>query len=312
MPGVSVIIRSHNRRDTLPSAIQSVLKQTYKDFEIIVVDDASTDGSREFLSTFDDDKVHCIQHGENLGPAAALNSGIEASRGEFIAFLDDDDEYVPDKIERQLEILDSSPPEIGLVYTGIRLVNKAGKIVGQRLPSRSFWLGLSHSDFIGPTPLVRRECFEKVGLFDENLPYFEDRDMWLRVSDKYDFAFVKSPLLKMREHPGRLSYNYERQVTALKKLYQKHSFRIESAPEDTRKEIWFQYHCQLAHMLLFSNHASEARMASKDAIRLQPSSMRGYSSLILCLSGQRLARALSSLLRWGRMMKAKRIQETSG
>jgi glycosyltransferase involved in cell wall biosynthesis len=310
MPNISVIIPTYNRKGMLSLAIQSVLNQTHEDFEIIVVDDASTDGTRGALDKFDDERLRYVQHRENRGRAIARNTGIELSRGTLIAFVDDDDEYLPDKLKRQLEILQTSQPGVGLVYTGILFVDEAGRIIRRRTPlgnhwSKSYWRGLSHRDPIYMTPLVKKKCFQEVGLFDEDSHGLEEQDMWLRISDRYTFAFVKAPLYKVRKYYGRGVHNPERKVEGLKHLYQKHSFRIESLPQDIRRKLWFQYYCRLARILWAGNHTQEARSKLIEAIKLEPFSVEGYKWFIFCLLDRRVVKALSSLLRWGRVMKSK-------
>ena len=199
----------------LMAAIKSVLNQTYKDFEIIVIDGASTDGTQTVMNTIKNKRLRYIRHEKNRGLSAAKNAGIKASKGRYIAFLDDDDEYLPNKLERQIEKLENCHPDVGLVYTGHLLVNNIGQIIGPKLPSKNYWRGLTYCDFIGPTPLVRKKCFEEVGLFDENLHCYEDREMWLRLSDKYSLTFVKEPLYKMRVHGGRITFNIENSTQCL-------------------------------------------------------------------------------------------------
>ncbi len=127
--------------------------------------------------------------------------------------------------------------------------------------------------------------------------------MWLRISDKYNFAFVKAPLYKMRIHTDRLTSNLKVQLDGLKKLHQKHSFRIESAPRDTKRDIFFQYYCQLSKILILhsSKHTNEARRQSIEAIKLKPFSFGGYEWFVVSLIDRRAVRALSSLFNWGTM-----------
>lgn len=312
MPKISVIIPTYNRKELLPRAIVSVFNQTFRDFEIIVVDDASSDGTMDVLRRFHDARLHYIRQKENRGHAAAVNKGIKASKGEFIAQLDDDDEYLPEKLQRQLEVLEASGPDIGLVYTGVLIVDQDGKTIGQKRPSESYWDGLWHRDFIGSTALVRKECFEKVGDYDENLHFYEDKDMWLRISDRYSFAFVKAPLYKVLKHSKKMSVNFELQADNHREFYKKHFFRIEAASESTRKLMCFQYHVQLASLLRRSNHSHEARKECIEAMKLQPVSPQGYGELVLSCLPQRLVWALSLLLKWCKKMqnKTKRILKT--
>src|SRR5215471_7855638 len=130
MPKVSVIIPTHNRAEFLRSAITSVLNQTYQDFEIIVVDDASTDKTPEVVASFHDGKIKYIRHDANKGDAGSRNTGIRNSSGDFLAFLDDDDEWLPEKLQMQVGLLRNSRVKVGGVYTGsLRIDKTTGKIL---------------------------------------------------------------------------------------------------------------------------------------------------------------------------------------
>jgi len=115
---VSIVIPTYNRAGLLSRTIQSVLNQTYQDFEIIIVDDGSTDKTEEVVKSFNSKKIFYNRHEENKGANAARNTGIKASRGEYIAFQDSGDEWLPQKLERQMKVFENASPEVGVVYTG--------------------------------------------------------------------------------------------------------------------------------------------------------------------------------------------------
>ena len=123
MAKVSVIVPTHNRADYLSAAIESVLEQTFQDFELLVVDDASTDTTAALVSSFSDSRIKFIRLDMNRGGSAARNQGILSSRCDYIAFLDDDDAWTPEKLELQVELLDRAPAEVGAVYTGYTMVD---------------------------------------------------------------------------------------------------------------------------------------------------------------------------------------------
>ena len=131
-PKVSVIIPTYNRADLLPRAVKSALSQTYDDYEILIVDDCSTDHTRETVSAWDDERVRYTRHTENRGQSGALNMGIHNASGQYIAFLDDDDEWVPTKLEKQVAVLESSDPKVGLVYGWLDQVNDEAGCVQPR------------------------------------------------------------------------------------------------------------------------------------------------------------------------------------
>ncbi len=195
---ISVIIPSFNRGYILTEAIDSVLAQTYQNFEIIVVDDGSTDNTREILTPYKDRIRYFYQ--ENQGVAAARNKGIEEAKGEFIAFLDSDDLWLPEKLEKQKELFDNCP-ELGLVYTRFWRIYaspkkdklepkdkylKKGYIYPHVLFTYLIWAG---------SVMSRKSCFSKVGKFNTALPLVQDRDMWLRIAREFKISFVNDPLV---------------------------------------------------------------------------------------------------------------------
>src|ERR1051326_1608307 len=166
MPKVSVIIPTHNRAEFLRSAITSVLNQTFQNFEIVIVDDASKDHTQEIIAGFNDTRIKAIHNMCSKGDAGARNIGIMHSQCEYIAFLDDDDEWLPEKLQVQTCLLNNSSSNIGFVCTGRFTVNmKDRKVYSVWNPETN---DLSKENFIITSSiLLRRECFEKCGLFDE-------------------------------------------------------------------------------------------------------------------------------------------------
>ena len=158
-PRVSVIITTHNRADMLPRAVDSVLAQTFQDYEIIIVDDCSTDHTPEVIAKFDDPRIRSFRHEVNKRQAAAINTGILNALGEYMAFLDDDDEWLPSKLERQTALLDSSPPKVGLVYGWLDEVNGS---TGETTPSyRSAMEGDVFDNLLAlkiPQPYIHASC----------------------------------------------------------------------------------------------------------------------------------------------------------
>jgi GT2 family glycosyltransferase len=208
-PLVSVIIPTYNYGRFVSEAINSVLAQTFQDFEIIVVDGGSTDDTRSIVEAMGRQVQYIYQ--ENLGPIVARNTGIRTARGRYIAFLDADDLWLPHKLERQVELMNRHP-EVGLVYSTIyQFESKSGAIVGEYPVAdcraghvlRDLYL---HCFVPSPTPLVRKSVLDDVGLFDEEIRYgSEDWDLWLRIAARYQFAFVPEPLAKYRYHASHRS-----------------------------------------------------------------------------------------------------------
>ncbi len=207
---VSVIIPTYNRLSFLEKAIDSVLNQTYGNFEVIVVDDGSDDGSHKLLSLRDDQLRYLYQ--ENKGPAAARNTGIRAARYPLLAFLDSDDWFAPCKLEIQHKIM-AADPRIMISHTeeiwyrrGLHLNQKKkhykpeGDIFAESLKICA--VGMS-------TVMVRARLFELIGLFDEDLPCCEDYDLWLRAGLHYPFAKIAEPLtFKAGGRPDQVSVRF--------------------------------------------------------------------------------------------------------
>ncbi len=191
MPRVSIILPVYNRAATVGRAIASVVAQTEHDWELIVVDDGSHDDLSGAIAAVLDHRVHLLRHERNRGAAAARNSGIRAARAPFIAFIDSDDEWMPMKLERQIEAIERSQPPLGALCTAFRLRRTRTGYTEDRYPraGRSWAASFLDGCFVSPgsTLLARRECFEAVGMLDEALERFEDWDWLLRLVERYRF-----------------------------------------------------------------------------------------------------------------------------
>jgi glycosyltransferase involved in cell wall biosynthesis len=205
---VSVIIPAYNYGRFLGEAIQSVLDQTFQDWELIVVDDGSTDNTREVVTAFADPRIHYVYQ-QNQGNPAARNAALKLVTGEYVAFLDADDVWFPEKLEKQVAQLDSLPPTVGLVYADVYLFNhEDGTIIGRffqgRTPPRGrIFRELLDAEgwFISDTgSLIRREVFQRVGLYDESFSWYEDWEMWVRIAAAYEVEALDEPLARCRRH----------------------------------------------------------------------------------------------------------------
>ncbi len=215
-PLVSVVIPTYNYGRFVVDAVESALSQTLPPLEVIVVDDGSTDDTRARLAVFGDRIRYLFQ--ENGGLSKARNAGIEASRGEWIALLDSDDTWHPEKLEIQLSALAKSE----LASIAMLVVSPRAQVLPERLPAdppvrqiyfRDVFLSLP----FGPSSaLIRRECLETVGLFDPKLKSVEDRDMWMRIGAQYPVLWVGSECWWYRPHPAQMNRN-----TALMQLQYK-------------------------------------------------------------------------------------------
>lgn len=204
-PIVSVVIPTHNRSALVKRAVESVLAQTYESYEVIVVDDASTDNTAEVVKSFDDSRIWYLRHDTNRHASASRNTGSQAATGRYIAYLDDDDEWLPDKLAKQIELIENASGEIGMVYCWLDYFD-AGRVVAQLHPSlrgRVFGEVLDKQRLgNSSTLLVRREVFDTVGGFDENLFRGNDGDFIRRVALRYAVDVVPEVLVKVHVGHG--------------------------------------------------------------------------------------------------------------
>lgn len=209
-PLVSVVIATYNMANYLPIAIQSVLAQTYENFELLIVDDGSTDNTREIVKPFlNDSRVRYFRQ-ENKGQPAALNHGIRESAGEYLAFLDADDIWVSEKLELQIPLFSQSE-KLGVIYSGVVCIDENGLKL-DRSSGRLFRGRLTNllliRNLIGfGTSVVKKDCFNHIGGFNENIKWGNDYDLWLRLSTKYEFDYIDQFLLHYRVWPNQMTYN---------------------------------------------------------------------------------------------------------
>ncbi len=198
IPVVSIIIPTYNRANLIGESISSVLNQTFKDFEVIIVDDGSVDNTESVVKSFNDARIKYIKCEKNRGACVARNLGIKIAKGKYIAFQDSDDKWLPEKLEKQIKVL-TACQENSIVYTGFWRIkdNKKIYIPLNRVKQKdgNVYKELLNGNFISTqTLLVKKKCLEKSGVFDENLPRFQDWDLVLRLAKYYDFKFIDEPL----------------------------------------------------------------------------------------------------------------------
>ncbi len=232
MPKVSVIIPTHNRGRLIGRALESVFKQTYKDYEVIVVDDGSTDNTREVLAQFGN-KIKYIAQPQQ-GSAAARNRGIRESMSEYVAFLDSDDFWIPEKLATQVEILDKHK-NVGIVYSKMIMINEKGEQCGMKPSSVS---GKNYQELLeiwGDLPtstvMTRKDYFNKAGLFDQSLTTMQDIDMWLRIARFCDLYEVEDKMLAYYfRHDEQITKNRIKVYEGLIRLQQKILNNYEDVP----------------------------------------------------------------------------------
>ena len=212
MPRVSIIIPTYNRAPLLKYALDSVMAQSFQDFEVILVDDASTDDTEQLVERYSRE-VRYVRLGKHFGlPSVARNAGLQIARGDYVAFLDSDDQWPPQKVERQVRILDRYP-NVGLVCSNALVLeerqDKPNRLYLQGEYTRSGWVlkELLHDNFvITSTAVIRRSLLERVGIFSEDplLRGVEDYDLWLRIAAASMIYYIPEPLAIYRDHTGSI------------------------------------------------------------------------------------------------------------
>jgi cellulose synthase/poly-beta-1,6-N-acetylglucosamine synthase-like glycosyltransferase len=232
---VSAIIPTYNYGRYLSRAIESVLVQQYPIEEIIVVDDGSTDNTRAVVESFGE-RIRYI-HQSNQGISAARNNGIGIAKGDWIAFLDADDWWMPEKIRLQMEVA-VREPEAALIYTGAwRITPDGSRELLAATAVRQLWPTLRYCNCVsgGSSAIVRRDALVAEGGFDENLRACEDWDMWIRLARKYKFAMVPAPVTAIAVWPQSVSSHPENMLSNMEKMLDK---TILSDLTGLRRSLW--------------------------------------------------------------------------
>lgn len=303
---ISVVIPCYNDAEDVGEALESVLGQTAYGciHEVIVIDDGSTDNSREVLQRYEEanEKVVCVFQ-ENQGPGAARNAGIHRSTGDYVAFLDADDLWLPDKIEKQACFLEQHP-EVGLLYTDHYVVELDGT-------QRRIWS--HHYDYrrrdnlerlfaygapiVMPSAVVRAECLEALGCFDETLPIGQDRDLWLRIVGEFPIHHLPIPLVVRRRRSGSVSADMVEKARYLERVSAKITSKYPHLKEVAGiRQARAQNRIGL-HFLAEGKKAG-ARQAALKAIKADKTYVRSYLLLalsLLPLAPRRLRELLSKL-----------------
>lgn len=211
-PRVSVIIPTYNREKLILKALDSVFNQTFEDYEILIIDDASTDRTEQVIQELNHPKIRYYKLDKNQGQCIARNVGIKKAKGEFIGFLDSDDEWLPEKLQKQVACFDNGPERLGSVYCYSYSKNALrGESV---LIEGNYFRGDIHGRFLQgfcpPSPtlfLVKRSAVDSVNGFDEKLVTFVDLDLWIRISESHEFDYVEEPLIIKHEQIGEQYVN---------------------------------------------------------------------------------------------------------
>jgi glycosyltransferase involved in cell wall biosynthesis len=284
MVKVSVIIPAYNQADYLPKAIHSVLDQTCTDFEILVVDDGSTDATADVANALTDERVRYIYQ-ENRGLSAARNTGIKHSSGKYLTYLDSDDQFLPEKLEVLVNVLEENP-HFGFAAGQAIPIDEddipVGEIFDVPLPDDSSQLLLGNPLHVGSV-MVERSWQEIVGFFDETLRSYEDWDMWLRLARAgCPMTYVARPVSLYRFHRHQMTRQGKQMTTATFAVLDKH-FADPTLPEswrDLRDLAYSNAHLRAAMQAYNAQDFSTAQIHMLEACHLNPQLVAGEADLM--------------------------------
>jgi glycosyltransferase involved in cell wall biosynthesis len=282
---VSVIIPTYNRADYVLEAIESVLAQTYSDYEIIVVDDGSTDETAAVLRPLAEKGVIRCVYQPNQGESAARNHGIRLARGDYIAFLDSDDLFLPTKLEKQVAFLDAHP-DVAFVHSCYSKFDDEGNDLGYRDTSKFAGdvypqILLDWSVLMAvPCVMVRAEVLDEVGGFDESMRWGPDLDLWRRITRRYPIGVIPEALSKVRVHPGNVSGDKVAAVASFERYLEKAFADDPALDEDFQRRAYAKLYSNVGHNLLAEGDAEQmplVRRFSCKAIRQYPWQWSAYA-----------------------------------
>lgn len=307
---VSVIVPTHNRAQLVCDALDSVAAQTYRPIEIVVVDDGSTDDSRQAIAAWQEGKETdglslTYLYQTNQGQNAARNAGIGVARGAFIAFLDSDDVYLPTKLEKQVGRL-SSHPELGAVYCGIvnvDLRDGSRRIQPHAYPQGQLFEQLLVRDVTNPTStfLVRRAVIDEVGALCGEIDGRTDWEMTLRIARRFPIGAVPEPLIEFRAHGGpRTTSNREREINGYRYIRRKYQAELAALPWPKRAAARSAYYRRMGRVQFHGGLSRpKAFFYYLAALANGPGDFDNYAALAGLFLPQRLRAALHH--RWNRM-----------
>jgi glycosyltransferase involved in cell wall biosynthesis len=289
---VSVIIPTYNRADQIEEAARSVLDQTYSNLELLIVDDCSTDNTEEVVKSIDDDRVKYLKHKTNKGQGPARNTAIERAKGEYIAFLDSDDRWLPSKLEKQINVLEKAPENTKIAYCGRynRLnssnilkeadIDYKGEEIYEELLKG--WMDALTSQLV-----FHNSCFEEKEGFDKTFPSFQEYELLVRMTEDFDATYIKDPLVEWDEGGEGISSSYEKRLEGLNRFIDKHEERLEKTP-GTGPEMF--YETRITNILgnktvhkISNRKYREGLHAFREYYKSHDSRIRPFSLLILAL-----------------------------
>lgn len=299
----------YNEQAHLTEAIDSILAQTYEDFEFVIIDDASTDDSPEIVRSYNDPRITLLENETNQGLTYSLNRALKHATGTYVARQDADDVSEPDRFERQIRFLETNS-EVAVVGTGATLIDGDGNTIDKRIgycnPTFEDFMQKGH--LIHGSIMARRSVLQDVGGYDEFFQYAQDQELWLRLSKQHSLANISEPLYRLRLHDGSVYFSKKdesamfiqfAQDLATNTVGSDMKTQLESdgilayyEELDTQRRV--DFHCDLATRYLRYGHIEQARKECQKARSYDPSGLRP-----ILLSGiARTTPKVTRKLRW--------------
>lgn len=299
-PKISVIMSVYNGERYLREAIESVLNQSFTDFEFIIVNDASTDSSLEIIQSYDDERIKVIDNETNIGLTKSLNKAVKQARGEYIARQDADDISLPNRLEEQLRYFEQHP-EVALLGTSIYIIDENGKILGKRTlsadPSKNFFQG---SWFAHGSAMFKNEVVHALGRYNELFRYCQDYELWLRIAKDYQVRGLAQRLYKLRFHDENVQFKKRDEAAlyhllALRSARNELGERILRAIKDNGIKSLYPYlnknekvffHKAVAYTQVRNNNMKLARAEYRKVLKLSPLDFNNDLNLLLSYLGK--------------------------
>jgi glycosyltransferase involved in cell wall biosynthesis len=289
-PLVSVIIPSKNRLDFIEKAIDSILGQTYRRVEVIVVDDGSEVPLSPVLTKKYGESIVCLSHEQSRGAPASRNTGAKQAKGEYLAFLDDDDIWLPEKLEKQMAAFASLGEAFGVVYCGYDFWIADAIIDRKNVyyeADNLHEVALAGCPIGSPTPVIKKRYFEEVGGFDDRLPACQDWDLWIRLSKVCLFYSIRQSLAQYGVHGEQISTNIFRKINARKTILEKYRDEISECPK-----ILSKHYQRIGSLLALVGENKEAKSYFWESVRADNLNLASWVHLLLQFGCSRLQRLL--------------------
>lgn len=286
---VSVIIPTYNRARYISRAIKSVLDQTYTNLELLIIDDCSVDETKDMIAKFSDARIRYIRNARNRGVAYSRNTGIKNAKGEYIAFLDDDDEWRESKLEKQVDLIKRLSFDYAVIYCGYLCASSETDETVNVSPlyKGDIMEAMIHESVIGgSTPLIRKSVFYDVGFHDEELKSAVDWEMWIRIAGKYKFDYIEETLMIYRIHGKQISSDYTEKITSYNKIYEKH------------KQLFMQYNAEYEikkktfRLILISGIYKEAFKELRICMRIRKADLNTIIQFIMLITAPCILRKI--------------------